>query len=393
MCGQQPIHLNPMKHEVATLFCILLVWMSQGCKPKQEVISGQMFVVTEAAINLPLGDVEIFLIDRAQVSQFLDQKQRSTETAIRALAEDAKSQATRIDLLSEQRAHIQQDNALFYTKLTSYAEYAEINQKRDAAVRSLSLLQRNATMLEETNSLLRNLAFTSTTNTARNDFLRLRVEFNRLDYQSAKLFEPEMLSVKQNNANLAKPDSEPNEIKAWRNFLTYASNRLAVIHEQSTKAESSKTACESDLRAIEENMRAENTKRLKAVEASLASSSNRLDALKVRARDLMTAEAYLGDFPRTNARKIRTDAEGRFRIPLTTPGSFSVFAQARRKTFEGEERYFWLVDAPTRQGDEFLLSNSRTVDHDPNGYLKAHGLPLRWQKAGDFTIHVTGEGN
>ncbi len=57
-----------------TLTFAVLVALT-GCKPKQTTLSGQMFVVTQGAENVKLGDVEILLIKKSQVADFLQKKE------------------------------------------------------------------------------------------------------------------------------------------------------------------------------------------------------------------------------------------------------------------------------------------------------------------------------
>ncbi|HUA67020.1 MAG TPA: hypothetical protein VMA13_00610 [Candidatus Saccharimonadales bacterium] len=53
-----------------------------GCKPKQTTVAGQIFIVTQGAENVKLGDVEILLVDKVQVADFLRKKQSAIESEI-----------------------------------------------------------------------------------------------------------------------------------------------------------------------------------------------------------------------------------------------------------------------------------------------------------------------
>ena len=46
-----------------------------GCKPKETIVSGQVFIVTAGAVNIPLGDVEVQFIEKQQVVEFLRKKE------------------------------------------------------------------------------------------------------------------------------------------------------------------------------------------------------------------------------------------------------------------------------------------------------------------------------
>jgi len=61
-----------------------------GCKPKETTLSGQVFIVTQGAENVKLGDVEILLIEKAQVVNFLQTKQPTIESEMASKQEDLK---------------------------------------------------------------------------------------------------------------------------------------------------------------------------------------------------------------------------------------------------------------------------------------------------------------
>jgi len=63
---------------VATTGIIGLV----GCKPKATTVSGQVFIVTKGAENFKLGDVEILLVEKSQVTDFLQKKQPAIDLAM-----------------------------------------------------------------------------------------------------------------------------------------------------------------------------------------------------------------------------------------------------------------------------------------------------------------------
>jgi hypothetical protein len=50
-----------------------------GCKPKQTTLAGQVFIVTQGADNVKLGDADILLIEKSNVTDFLHKKQSAIE--------------------------------------------------------------------------------------------------------------------------------------------------------------------------------------------------------------------------------------------------------------------------------------------------------------------------
>jgi hypothetical protein len=59
-----------------------------GCKPNETLLTGQMFIVTQGAENVKLGDVEILLIEKSQVTVFLQKKQYVIDAEIASRQQD-----------------------------------------------------------------------------------------------------------------------------------------------------------------------------------------------------------------------------------------------------------------------------------------------------------------
>ena len=79
-----------MKNYLILIFASIFVLA--GCKPKQTTLSGQMFIVTQGAENVKLGDVEILLIEKSQAADFLQKKQPAIESEM-ALKQQALTNA------------------------------------------------------------------------------------------------------------------------------------------------------------------------------------------------------------------------------------------------------------------------------------------------------------
>ena len=67
-----------------------LVFAALGCKPKATTVSGQVFIVTKGAENVKLGAVEILLIEKPQVTEFLQKKQPAIESEMASKQEELK---------------------------------------------------------------------------------------------------------------------------------------------------------------------------------------------------------------------------------------------------------------------------------------------------------------
>lgn len=84
-----------MKTKMAVALIIIVATLGlTGCKPKTTKISGQIFIVTRGGENFKLGDVQILLIDKSQVVDFLQKQsiiiQNELDSRKRVLADAEK---------------------------------------------------------------------------------------------------------------------------------------------------------------------------------------------------------------------------------------------------------------------------------------------------------------
>jgi hypothetical protein len=107
-----------MKNFSILIFALLVALT--GCKPKQTALSGQMFIVTQGAENVKLGDVQISLIDKSQASDFLLNKQTSIETELAARKNE-------IGVAERRVASVQTDYDSFQTN----SDYVELESELD----------------------------------------------------------------------------------------------------------------------------------------------------------------------------------------------------------------------------------------------------------------------
>ena len=73
---------------IAVLVTIVGILGLTGCAPKETTLSGQMFIVTQGADNVKLGDVAILLIEKSQVTDFLQKKQSTIDSEIESQQEE-----------------------------------------------------------------------------------------------------------------------------------------------------------------------------------------------------------------------------------------------------------------------------------------------------------------
>ena len=61
---------KPIPIYILTIIAALTIMVS-SCKPKQTVINGQVFIATQGGESIRLGAVEILLVDKNKVTNYL----------------------------------------------------------------------------------------------------------------------------------------------------------------------------------------------------------------------------------------------------------------------------------------------------------------------------------
>lgn len=62
-----------------------------GCKPKPTTLTAQVFIVTKGAENVKLGDVEILLIEKSWMTNYLETRQPTIESMLEAKQQEIKN--------------------------------------------------------------------------------------------------------------------------------------------------------------------------------------------------------------------------------------------------------------------------------------------------------------
>jgi len=72
-----------MKTKIVVVLIIIVATLGlTACKPKTTTLAGQLFIVTQGGDNIKLGDVQILLIEKAQVAAYLAKKQPIVDAEI-----------------------------------------------------------------------------------------------------------------------------------------------------------------------------------------------------------------------------------------------------------------------------------------------------------------------
>lgn len=377
-----------------------------GCKQKETILSGQVFIATSGGQNLRLGDVEVLLVERKQALEFLESKRRTIESAIasrqrelesaEAAAEKARSDhnlflrnrpyLTNADYIS---AKADLDGAS--QEVETLKEAAEKWRTRNAELQAAAYKAVQQLQLAAGNAPQRQTAVRSTIHIPRpstkDDTFAARYGsigslrgFAAAGGVAARASEE--YAVLEKTAKMlwsgsgivpdirtAPPAGEIRQLAEWRSFLQTADEGLRIIATKTAKKRGEVTSLEVKLKNIEHAAIAENRRGLESAEARVAAAKSRL-------KGSPTAETYLASFQPAAVRKTHTDADGVFSLAIPHDKEFVVFAKAARAVPLGDrENYYWLVNVPLSRTGRFKLqlSNNNLARTHTDGHLQVLG--------------------
>jgi hypothetical protein len=281
-----------------------------GCKPKETTLSGQMFIVTQGAENVKLGDVEILLIEKSQATDFLQKKQPAIKSEM-ALKQQELTNA-------EQEVVTASGNA---GKAQAYFDWFTVNKPY------------------KTNA----------------DYAKIKSQwnilFNQYGYQTNYV---ERLYAYTTN-NLYDENAE-NNFRAAVNRREEIAVKLNSLNDE--------------LEAIKSAAIATETERLEAVKSSVARANADAAIANTNLEKSPSLADYFGDFSPVIVQKTISDSDGKFSFVYPHDKSFTIFSSAQRMVLNKTEKYFWLVNAPTNaESVQIFLSNNNLVEVDPDGYF------------------------
>ena len=320
---------------VFALVTILGMFGLTGCRPKSEAASneikatpkikltGQMFIVTEGAENIKLGDVEVLLIEKAQAVDFL-WKKRSTIDSIM----QSRKQALEIAKTNAGEPDAEYELAAKMIKT--------MNVAMESAGRAKGLPR---AMVENDLAVVTNDL---------NDF-------NLFFRDSPYITNNDFAAVKGNGGTL----------------LTYIVD-LAKTWSLGTGAYQyyNRTTIENNIPAIVGfEKRVDEIARTTKGKYDLANSN--LNSIEIAFTNSPTSEDYMADFSPAFIQKTITDADGKFSLVYSSAKSYTIFGHAQRKVGTKTEQYYWLIDVPTNaESVQVFLSNHNFVTVDPGGYFQ-----------------------
>ncbi len=277
-----------------------------GCKPKQTNLSGQVFIVTQGAENVKLGDVEILLIEKSQATDFLQKKQPTIET-------EMQSRQQELAVAKKDLEKAQADfNSFFANRpYEKTPDQIKVLSQLDANEKEIAALEQRADAISDQSSKIAN---------------------NKTTYD--------------NDANSDAASAT----------ITANGEKIDVL------TEAMQPLIDED-KALLEQLNEEETNKLKVAESVVSTAES-------RSNNSPTAEDYFKDFSPIIIQKTLTDADGKFYISYPRNKVFSIFASAQRMVLNKTEKYYWLVNAPTNaESVQIFLSNNNLVEIDPDGYF------------------------
>ena len=291
-----------------------------GCKPSASkpidiTTTGQIFIVTKGAENVKLGGVQVLLIEKQQVADFLRERKLPIDAEIKArqkAVEDAAAAlATANSNLDASRLHRDWVLAL----LPTADQFVATNEQ-------IAAMGRQA------------------------DFL---------DHSSDSL-------VRRINA-LQLPRADPYR-QALENTLRKEESQIDRLNK----------AFESLTTQVAENRRradAEESAKLSAAGDAVTTAEAAKAVLTLSLLQFPSTGDYMDGFAPSFFKKTVTDADGRFSITYPCGKAFTLYAMAQRLVAKTTEHYCWVVDAPTNsETAPFILSTGNLTLIDPDGYFE-----------------------
>lgn len=268
---------------------------------------------------MKLGDVEILLIEKSQVTEFLAAKLPMVESEMTSLR-------------------------LAYGSAQTNLQTAQSNYDLFEADKP------NKDLESET------------------DFLSNKIFLSYPDFNAEKL---KCQNLRHTANDLSKTsDRWESEARDAQNAGNYdlAGNYSSYSESASSEAINVGEQADAEFSKLQDFVNQIEAEKLSALNAANAAESSAQAAFDCSP----TPEDYLADFIPSAIQITRSDADGKFCFVYPKSESFTIYATAQRSVpMNGTEKYFWLIDAPTNsETGQIFLSNDNLVYSDPCGYFQ-----------------------
>lgn len=366
-----------MKLKSLILVVIVGVIGLAGCKPKETTITGQVFIAASGGISFRLGAVEVLLIERQQVTNYLQKR--------RVVISDKIKAATQAMLEARQR-----DMADIESQVkTCQINVSNEEQKVEEAQKQFDPVKKEYDQFMATQPLLTNAVYVK----VKKD-LTFRTGLIPSQQQAIKDMEKNVQQSSRPGQAVWVTDSktvghlaQPNETarmglnRAFETYLANAKNDLANTYVQIKNDQQALSKMENGVDEFQANKLHNAESLLDTAKSRLTQAQSRLDTAKSHLENIKkgsllapnspTVDDYLYGFTPTVVKKANTDADGNFSLTCPCNKHFTIFARAERATLSEHEKYIWLIDAPVKpEAGQVLLNNNNLIEVDPDGYFK-----------------------
>jgi hypothetical protein len=290
-----------------------------GCKPKATTVSGQVFIVTKGAENFKLGAVEILLVEKSQVTNFLQKKQPAIESEMASKRQELTNAEQKVMIALNDDLNTRND----YNSMISNRPY-ETNADYVKIKSQLAIVSR----LKDT----------------------FQQQYDSLVVKVESAIHDGGFDMDKFNALLAQRTSAQQSLSIENKIVD---SLQAKLDEFQNLAE------------------AEANEMLSAASSRVNIANSHVATVKTNLDNSPTVADYLEDFLPVVVQKTLSDSDGKFSFTYPRDKMFTIFAHAQRMVLDKTETYYWLVDAPTNaETTQIFLSNNNLVFVDPNGYFK-----------------------
>jgi hypothetical protein len=338
----EAVNLNGLFVSVLTAGCVALA----GCKPR--TIVGQVFIVTQGRDNIKLGAVEIVLIDKQQVMDFLRQREAVIDDEINARRQELTEAQQSIETAKTkaEAAKMNYDAAL--AQVPKSAEYVRNQAEKDAMARTNEVIwNRIQTLQRKIEELDADWPLRASS---------IRRDYNPLS-SGDDLTKEEIARLKADGADLRSVGP-----------LLVQLQRILQIFRPGPEWE-----LDGKLKAIQQSAEEKERAKVDAAQAALLNAQSRAADIQNALDIFPTTDDYVQGMMAvlSPAATIQTDADGRFSMACPRGKAFTLYATAKRAVLEKTETYFWLVDAPAdTSSSQIFLSNNNLAEIDPDGYFR-----------------------
>jgi hypothetical protein len=271
-----------------------------GCKPNQ--ISGQVFVVTQSGLNMPLGAVEIDLIDSAETEDYLKNRNAEIKNESDAISAQIKEAAQQYE--------------------ESGRSMDDAHNKYLAAVQAEQDFERNQPF------------------TTNKTYILLTKQYQEYAAQLQAVDYPPNGGVRISQ-NAPPPDLNLRP-KLARAMLDVQS-QLRTLQDNLTSP------------IKESRYQAEQT--FNQLSSARAEIQTKLNQLRAKLNAVKTPRSLFSHFSPHPIEKVVTDAEGKFVINVTKK-QLKLYARAERQVMDEVENFYWLLEIPSDRRVIILSNNN-----------------------------------